>query len=305
MIEMFTDADPMRSDDYRLPADGWRETNRMKDMNTEKLRAMNLGDVADEIHQLRDELEKCETAKATLIKQNQALAIENERLSSEQRIEVKQLITDWESADDEDGSWESPHPIFQMALELDMLRAKLAAMESQGLVAYGIPNTAITGRKQRFMTLHLDRCGQYPELMEPLYALPVPADKPAVAVPDGWALVPIEPTKEMLSAGAIYEDSYQDMLSAAPSHSQQSAESGPQYMDELQEKLAPLFQWVRKTNQLKKEITDFVRGLEVGISNDAEAEAAIFAIETLIREFVPLRRDRCPSHESEQGENNE
>lgn len=62
-----------------------------------------------------------------------------------------------------------------------------------------------------------------------LYAEPLPSDKPAVAVPDGWKLVPIDSTEEMRKAGenAIsYNTSSQmvwkEMLTAAPSHSQQS-----------------------------------------------------------------------------------
>lgn len=57
MLEMFTDADPMRSDDYSLPADGWRRKNNANEiggfMDIGKLRVMNLGTVADELEQLR------------------------------------------------------------------------------------------------------------------------------------------------------------------------------------------------------------------------------------------------------------
>lgn len=37
-------------------------------------------------------------------------------------------------------------------------------------------------------------------------------------VPDGWKLVPVDPTPEMLSIGALYPDSYAAMLAAAPEH---------------------------------------------------------------------------------------
>lgn len=35
-------------------------------------------------------------------------------------------------------------------------------------------------------------------------------------VPEGWQCVPVKPTREMMTAGAIYPDSYADMLQAAP-----------------------------------------------------------------------------------------
>lgn len=34
--------------------------------------------------------------------------------------------------------------------------------------------------------------------------------------PEGWKLVPVEPTQEMLTIGALYPDSYSAMLAAAP-----------------------------------------------------------------------------------------
>ena len=42
---------------------------------------------------------------------------------------------------------------------------------------------------------------------EPVYCAPTP---------EGWRLVPVAPTSEMLTIGAIYPDSYSDMLAAAP-----------------------------------------------------------------------------------------
>lgn len=42
--------------------------------------------------------------------------------------------------------------------------------------------------------------------------------KPGFNVPDGWKLVPVEPTKEVLSIGGLYPDSYASMLAAAPEY---------------------------------------------------------------------------------------
>lgn len=44
----------------------------------------------------------------------------------------------------------------------------------------------------------------------------VPLYTTAPAVPEGWQLVPVDATPEMLSIGALYPDSYADMLAAAP-----------------------------------------------------------------------------------------
>lgn len=67
-----------------------------------------------------------------------------------------------------------------MAFAREIERAVLAKAGEQEPVAYGIPNSAITGKAQPMMTLHHERCGQYPELMVPLYAHPLPAQ----AIPD-------------------------------------------------------------------------------------------------------------------------
>lgn len=42
MLEMFTDADPMRSDDYRLPADGWWNSARAPFCLTTNHRTANM-----------------------------------------------------------------------------------------------------------------------------------------------------------------------------------------------------------------------------------------------------------------------
>ncbi len=44
---------------------------------------------------------------------------------------------------------------------------------------------------------------------KPLYTHPVP-------IPEGWQLVPVEPTQEMLDAGLIGDARYARMLAAAP-----------------------------------------------------------------------------------------
>lgn len=70
---------------------------------------------------------------------------------------------------------DAAHVIRTMQAEIEALRTELQQLREQEPVAYGIPNSAITGKSQPMMTLHHERCGQYPELMVPLYAAPVPA----------------------------------------------------------------------------------------------------------------------------------
>ncbi|MGC1098536.1 hypothetical protein WKH53_14560 [Pantoea agglomerans] len=60
-------------------------------------------------------------------------------------------------------------------------------------------------------------------LMEPLFTRPAPAADLADLVPDGWKLVPVEPTEEMIAAGDQFMDglsrlgdAYDAMLAAAP-----------------------------------------------------------------------------------------
>lgn len=46
--------------------------------------------------------------------------------------------------------------------------------------------------------------------------LDIEVPEPTMVVPEGWQLVPVDATPEMLSIGALYPDSYADMLAAAP-----------------------------------------------------------------------------------------
>lgn len=92
-------------------------------------------------------------------------------------------------------------------------------------VAWGMPNTAITGKKMALMMVRLDipSNDQYGGSMwVPLYTAP-----PAPAVPDGWRLVPIRATDDMTKAVRYDEDAFggksawpsdlrRDMVRAAP-----------------------------------------------------------------------------------------
>lgn len=51
-------------------------------------------------------------------------------------------------------------------------------------------------------------------------SIEIPLYTSAPTIPEGWQLVPIEPTPEMLEAagGHIFEDTYEAMLSAAPKY---------------------------------------------------------------------------------------
>lgn len=71
--------------------------------------------------------------------------------------------------------------------ERDRLRAKLAGIEGQEPVAY-----LTDDGKMLIFADQVEHAGA----MHPLYARPVPA------IPDGWRLVPVEPTPEMLTAAA-------------------------------------------------------------------------------------------------------
>ena len=95
-------------------------------------------------------------------------------------------------------------------------------------VAWGMPNTAITGHRNALMMVRLEipSGDQYGgALLVPLYAAP-PA---APVVPDGWKLVPVDPTESMLESARLATESeglttttwlrncvYRAMLAAAP-----------------------------------------------------------------------------------------
>jgi hypothetical protein len=72
--------------------------------------------------------------------------------------------------------------------ERDELRTRLAELERQEPVAF---RERLTGRLAAEGDEHRDR---FTMAYAPLYARPVPA------IPEGWRLVPVEPTPEMLGA---------------------------------------------------------------------------------------------------------
>lgn len=105
--------------------------------------------------------------------------------------------------------------------------AKLAAMESQEpthIIDWEFDDDPDDVEARGDLIIHQLNGAEYPA-GTPLYANPVPAEQ----VPDGWKLVPIEPTSEMrrkagLHRGADYytiRKVWREMLAAAPSHSQQ------------------------------------------------------------------------------------
>lgn len=115
----------------------------------------------------------------------------------------------------------NPAPRDQASLEWfeqNALAAELEAMAEQEPVAW-LCGDETTGR----ITIWYPEDPKLPPpwVQEPIYAAPQPAQR-APAVPEGWQLVPEEPTHEMLSAGAgsKYEkrarNVWRDMLAAAP-----------------------------------------------------------------------------------------
>lgn len=117
-------------------------------------------------------------------------------------------------------------------------------------------------------------------------------DKPAVAAPDGWKLVPVEITDAMVDASGC-EGQYKlsgheqaqrlwsEMLAAAPSHSQQSAESSESLREIIEREADRFFEWPSAD---KSHVT------AVSTKLFAEHIATLYA-----------SPDRCPSHEGEQG----
>ena len=84
--------------------------------------------------------------------------------------------------------------LLDAAKEIKALRAKVAEMEKQEPAYWG-PKHAIEGGSTTVIV------GKFPvnPTDAPLYALP--GAQPAPSVPDGWKLVPIEPTPMMKTAG--------------------------------------------------------------------------------------------------------
>lgn len=109
--------------------------------------------------------------------------------------------------------------IFQDAREeIERLRAKIEQMERQEPIAWTTKLALELGSS----ALGFDACrgNLWGEKVVPLYALP--GAQPAPSVPEGWQLVPIEPTTEMLRAaneeweGKPTAMIWADMLAAAP-----------------------------------------------------------------------------------------
>lgn len=137
---------------------------------------------------------------------------------------------------------------------------------------------------------------------------------PAVAVPDGWKLVPVEPSQKQIESMmdvrvSFGEDInlnsrktklsqgealvvYYKVIAAAPSHSQQSARTPQDYAIEHAEYMAvngeQLIEYLNEISDAEEGVLvpddrfgDYVQGLRCGIQDFRK------------------RRDRCPSHESE------
>ena len=85
------------------------------------------------------------------------------------------------------------HRCAQFKKENDALRAKIEAMEKQEPVAnvWRCDNDHIHGSCERTLPMGTK-----------LYA--IPCAQPAPSIPEGWKLVPIEPTPEMIEAASGY-----------------------------------------------------------------------------------------------------
>ena len=114
--------------------------------------------------------------------------------------------------------------------EIDALRAKITEMEKQEPVAW----MHETRRDSDVVTDAVKHVwgkvavGSMAAYSIPLYALPGAQTQPTPSIPEGWKLVPIEPTEDMLRAMTdpfiaingdnrkAFEIAYTAMLSAAP-----------------------------------------------------------------------------------------
>ena len=114
--------------------------------------------------------------------------------------------------------------------ERDALRAKIEAMEKQEPVAW----MHETRRDSDVVTDAVKHVwgrvavGSMAAYSIPLYTLPGAQTQPTPSIPEGWKLVPIEPTEDMLRAMTdpfiaingdnrkAFEIAYTAMLSAAP-----------------------------------------------------------------------------------------
>ena len=101
------------------------------------------------------------------------------------RLEAAEKVRDWNAERLEDA-----------IEELKALRAKIEAMEQQEPVGKFIQHPSHGMWEQ-------DGYGDNPDA-KPIYALPGAQAQPALSVPEGWKLVPIKPTEEMINK-VIYE----------------------------------------------------------------------------------------------------
>lgn len=120
------------------------------------------------------------------------------------------------------------------------LQAKLAAMESQKSIAtLRVTNKGFSVSLANYVAYAL------PEGDHVVFSKPVPADKPAVSVPDGWEQIILDAMDEgfairrelhnLADGGLVIDDTqigvefaikkFKDILAASPSHSQQSEPS--------------------------------------------------------------------------------
>ena len=152
-----------------------------------------------------------------------AEALETERDALQ--AEVERLNKTLEAHKDTWLSWEAKRSALEAAaVERDALQAQLAAAQGQEPIAYRLTNNLGNGRQQfayveTIKGAYLDNCLEY----APLYAAPIP-QQPAQGVPEGWRLVPIEPTTKMKEVGASINSMgydfahccYSQMIAAAP-----------------------------------------------------------------------------------------
>lgn len=89
--------------------------------------------------------------------------------------------------------------------ERDTLSAELAAIRAQEPVGWFVDVTVHGKSVGNFQLAAREHWGDY-SVCVPLYASP--ADKDAGLVADGWMLVPMEPTPQMIDAGQDVEDLY-------------------------------------------------------------------------------------------------
>ena len=90
---------------------------------------------------------------------------------------------------------------------IERINAMASAPESWRVI--GWRNHSAPNGLRRLMTpkQYIAQTDGVKKWYEPVYCAPTP---------EGWRLVPVTPTSEMLTIGALYPDSYADMLAAAP-----------------------------------------------------------------------------------------